>query len=178
MPEAPTVKIPYNADDPVKGPANARVTIVEFTDFQCPYCKRSQDTLHQVLAAYPNDVKLVAKANPLPFHPHARPAAEAAFCALDQGKYWEYREKAFAGSPKLEDSDFMTFAKDVGLNMKKFEKCYQSHTYAARVDADIAAGQDLGVQGTPHFFVNNQEINGAQPFEAFKAAIDKELAKK
>jgi protein-disulfide isomerase len=178
MPEAPNVKIPYNADDPVKGPAGARVTIVEYTDFQCPYCKHSQDTLHQVLAAYPNDVKLVAKAYPLPFHNRARPSAEAAFCAKEQGKYWEFREKAFASSPQLEDTDFMTFAKDIGLNTKKFGKCYQNHTYAARVDADIASGQDVGVQGTPHFFVNTEVINGAQPFDAFKKAIDTELAKK
>ena len=175
-PTAPQVTIPYNANDPVKGPANARVTIVEYTDFQCPFCKRSQDALHQVLAAYPNDVKLVAKAYPLPFHNRARPTAEAAFCAQDQGKYWEFRDKAFASNPKLEDADLMAVAKDVGLNMKKFEKCYQAHTYASRIDADIASGQDLGVQGTPHFFVGNQVISGAQPYEAFKAAVDKQLA--
>jgi protein-disulfide isomerase len=177
-PVAPDIKIPYNADDPVEGPANARVTIIEYTDIQCPYCKRAQDTIRQVMAAYPKDVKLVSKAYPLPFHNRARPSAEAIFCAKDQGKYWEYREKAFASNPKLEDSDLSQIAKDLGLNMKKWDKCVQSHAYASRIDADIAAGQDVGVQGTPHFFVNNQVINGAQPFEAFKTVIDQELAKK
>ena len=177
-PAAPNVKIPYNANDPVKGPANARVTIVEYTDFQCAYCKRSQDVLHQVLAAYPNDVKLVAKAYPLNFHNRAKPTAEAAFCAQDQNKFWEYRDAAFASSPKLDDADLLAVAKQVGLNMKKFEKCYNSHKYSARVDEDMAAGQAVGVQGTPHFFINAQVINGAQPFESFKAAVEKELAKK
>jgi len=176
-PVAPDVKIPYNADDAVEGPANAPVTIVEYTDIQCPYCKRSQATLKQVMATYPKDVKLVYKAYPLPFHNRARPAAEAAFCAKAQGKFWEFREKAFESSPKLEDSDLSAIAKQIGLNMSKYDKCVKNHTYASRVDADIQAGQDLGVQGTPHFFVNNQVINGAQPFEAFKAAIDGELAK-
>lgn len=178
-PVAPNVKIPYNPTDPVKGPADAKITIVEFTDIQCPFCARSQATLHQVLDAYPKDVKLVAKGYPLPGHNRARPAQEAAMCAHEQGKFFEFRDKAFANQQKLEDADLIGYAKEVGVrNMKKFESCYKDRKYASAVEADFQAGQSLGVQGTPHFFVGTAVVNGAQPFDRFKAAIDAQLAAK
>jgi protein-disulfide isomerase len=177
-PTAPNVKIPTRSDDPVHGPANAKVTLIEFTDFQCPYCRKSQDVIHQILAAYPKDVKMISKQYPLPFHNRAKPSAIAAVCANLQGKFWEFHDKAFAGPAKLEDTDLQSYAKDIGLNVKKFDKCVKDPAMSQRVDEDIAAGQELGVQGTPHFFVNTRVINGAQPFEAFKTAIDQELAAK
>jgi len=176
-PETPKIDVTYAVDDPFRGPKTAPVTIVEFTDFQCPFCKRSQDTLKQVETAYPDKVKLVERQYPLPFHNRAKPAAEAVMCAKEQGKFWEMHDKLFP-SQSLEDADIQTFAKDIGLNAKKFNKCLAEHKTLARIDADIADGQRYGVRGTPHFFINGKPLSGAQPFDAFKTAIDEELAKK
>ena len=174
-PATPHVNVSYAADDPAKGPKDAPVTILEFTDYQCPYCKQSQVTLEKVEAAYKGKVKVVTREYPLPFHDRAKPAAEAALCALEQGKYWPYREKLFA-SPTLTDGEFKQFAKDVGLNQKKFDACVAENRYANRIDKDIADGQHFGVNGTPHFFVNGESISGAQQFPVFKDAIDDALA--
>ncbi len=176
-PEAPKIDVTYSAEDPMKGPKSAPVTIIEFTDFECPFCKRSQDTLKQVMDVYGSKVKLIEKQYPLPFHQRAKPAAEAVLCAQEQGKFWEMHDKIFP-SDSMQDSDFTRFAGEIGLNKSKFEKCYSSHKMAARIEKDIADGQRVGVRGTPHFFVNGQVINGAQPFESFKTIIDAELAKK
>ena len=176
-PEAPHINVTYAPDDPVKGNAKAPVTIVEFTDFQCPFCKRSQDTLHQVEQTYPTQVKLVARQYPLPFHDRAKPSAEAAMCAKEQGKYWEYRDKLFA-KQELQDADLQRYAQELGLNEKKFSKCLATHRYLPRIESDIAEGQKFGVTGTPAFFVNGEMINGAQPFSNFQQAIDTALAKK
>jgi len=176
-PVAPNVSIPIGPNDTVKGPANARVTIFEFTDIECPYCKKAQGTLDQILAAYPNDVKLVSRDFPLPMHKRAIPAAEAVLCAKDQGKYWEYRSKTFA-SPDLQDVDLIRIAKELSLNEKKFKSCLQSNQKIPQIMASMEEARGLGVQSTPHFFVNLREVRGAQPFESFKAAIDQELNKK
>ena len=176
QPEAPHIDVTYAADDPMRGPKTAPVTIVEFTDFQCPFCKRSQETIKQIEAAYGDKVKLVERQYPLPFHNRAKPSAEAALCAKDQGKFWEMHDKLFP-SQSLEDADIQRFAKDIGLNEKKFDKCLADHKYMARIDGDIADGQRFGVQGTPHFFINGTPISGAQPFDAFKPVIDAALAK-
>ena len=176
-PEAPHIEVTYSPDDPMIGPKTAPVTIVEFTDFQCPFCKRSQDTVKQVETAYAGKVKLIERQYPLPFHNRAKPAAEAALCAKEQGKFWEMHDKLFP-SQSMEDADIQKFAKDIGLNAKKFNKCLTEHKTSARIDADIADGQRYGVRGTPHFFINGRPISGAQPFDAFKTIIDEELAKK
>lgn len=186
-PEAPRIDVTYAPDDPVRGPKEAPVTIVEFTDFQCPFCQRSQATLQQVEKAYPDQVKLVARCYPLPFHNRAKPAAEAALCAKEQGKYWEYRDLLFDVSPaspaagqherSLSDDDFRRFAKELHLNQKKFEQCLAENRYEARIAKDIADGQRFGVSGTPAFFVNGQPIVGAQPYDNFKSAIEDALAK-
>jgi protein-disulfide isomerase len=176
-PEAPRINVTYAADDPVRGNPKASVTIVEFTDFQCPFCKRSQDTLTQVEQAHPNDVKLIARSYPLPFHDRAKPAAEAAMCAKEQGKYWEYRDKLFA-KQELSDADFRRYAQEVGLNQKKFDKCVTDHKYAARIESDIADGKRYGVNGTPHFFINGESVVGAQPFPTFDEAVKSALTKK
>lgn len=173
-PETLHVAVTYRPDDPMHGSKNAPVTIVEFTDFQCPYCKRAQETLKQVESAYKGKVKVIARQYPLPFHNRAKPAAEAALCAREQGKYWEYRDKLFA-SAALEDADLLKLAKEVGVNEKKFSACVTNHETAARMEADIAEGQKYGVRGTPHFFINGRPISGAQPFNVFDQAIKDEL---
>ena len=185
-PETPHIDITYAADDPVRGSKTAPITIIEFTDFQCPYCKSSQKTLQQVESTYGDKVKIVERQYPLPFHNRAKPAAEAALCAKEQGKFWEMHDKLFP-SQSMEDADIKRFAKEVGLNEKKFEACTTPNPKGegstlndkikARIEKDIADGQRYGVRGTPHFFINGRPLNGAQPFEAFKSAIDEELAK-
>jgi protein-disulfide isomerase len=175
-PETPHIEVTYSSEDPMIGPKTAPITIIEFTDFQCPYCKRSQDTLKQVETTYGDKVKVIERQYPLPFHNRAKPAAEAALCAKEQGKFWEMHDKLFP-SQSLEDADIQRFAKEVGLKEKKFNQCLADHKYAARIETDIADGQRFGVRGTPHFFINGRPISGAQPFEAFKTAIDEELAK-
>ena len=177
-PEAPRINVTYAPDDPSKGSRQAPVTIVEFTDFQCPFCKRAMETLKQVEKAYPKEVRIIARQYPLPFHDRGKPAAEAALCAKEQGKYWEYREKLFENQTHLDDADFRTYAKDAGLNAKKFDQCLSEHRQAARVEADLADGKRFGVNGTPHFFINGESVVGAQPYESFKQAIDSALSKK
>ncbi len=176
-PEAPHIDVTYRKDDPAVGAANAPVTLIEFTDFQCPFCQRSQAVLKQVEEAYKGKVKVVARQYPLPFHPRAKPAAEVALCANEQGKFWPMREKLFA-EQKLEEADFKQYAKDLGLKQPDFDTCVADHKYAARIEEDIADGQRFGVRGTPHFFVNGRPISGSQPFSAFQQIIDAELAKK
>jgi protein-disulfide isomerase len=172
-PEAPHINVTYTKESPVKGPANATVTIIEFTDFQCPWCKRSQDSVKALEQAYGQQIKLVDRMFPLTsMHPRAMPSAEAAFCAKEQDKYWEMRDKLFA-SQTMSDEDFKQFAKDLGLKEKKFDKCMADHKYAPVIQADMADGQRLGVRGTPTFFVNGLQTN----FQQLQDAVKNELAK-
>jgi protein-disulfide isomerase len=172
-PEAPHIDVTYTKDSPVKGPKDAPITVMEFTDFQCPWCKRSQDSVKATEQVYGDKIKLVDRMFPLTsMHPRAMPSAEAAFCAKEQGKYWEFRDKLFP-SETMSDSDFKQFAKDIGLNQKKFDTCLTTHKYAAQVQADIADGQRFGVQGTPTFFVNGIQTGFPQLQETVKSELDK-----
>jgi protein-disulfide isomerase len=163
---------------PAKGSAKAPVTIVIFSDFQCPYCKRAEGTIAEVEKTYGDKIRLVFRDYPLPFHSNAKPAAEAANCAAAQGKFWEYHDKLFANQAALSADDFKKYAQEVGLDQAKFDKCLTDHTYVADIDKDIEAGQEVGVNGTPAFFINGRLLSGAQPFEKFKEVIDEELAAK
>ncbi len=166
------------AKGPTKGPANAPVTIVEFSDFQCPFCIQAEKTVDDVLAAYPGKIKLVYRDFPLPMHPLAPKAAEASHCADSQGKYWEMHDKLFANQQKLEVSDLKGYARELGLEGAKFDKCLDSGEKAKVVDAHKKAGEEAGVSGTPAFFINGRPLSGAQPLESFKQIVDQELAKK
>lgn len=163
------------AGHPARGPANAPVEIVEFSDFQCPFCLRATPTVRQVMSTYGDKVRLVYRHYPLPNHPNARPAAEAAACAAQQGKFWEYHDRLFANPSKLADADLKKDAADLGLDTAKFNACVDAHEFKSEVDADVKAGDAAGVNGTPAFFINGRLISGAQPFEAFKRVIDDEL---
>jgi protein-disulfide isomerase len=174
-PELPRIEV--EAKGPAKGPATAKVTIIAFSDFQCPYCSRVNPTMDKVMKEYDGKVKLVFRNFPLDFHPMAEKAAEAGACANDQGKFWEMHDKMFGNQAKLTVPDLKESAKGLGLDMAKFEKCLDSGEKKALVDADQKAGSDSGVQGTPAFFVNGIFINGAVPYEQFKEAIDRELTK-
>ncbi len=146
---------------------------MEFTDFQCPWCKRSQDSVKAVEQAYGDKIKMVDRMFPLTsIHQRAMPSAEAAYCAKEQDKYWEYRDKLFA-SQTLSDSDFKQYAKEVGLNEKKFDACIASHKYASQIQNDQADGQRFGVSGTPTFFVNGIQTGFPQLQETVKGELDK-----
>jgi protein-disulfide isomerase len=171
-------RIEVAADGPSRGPAKAPVTIVEFSDFQCPYCGRAEGVVNQVLEAYKDKVRLVYRDYPLPSHENAVKAAEAAHCAEDQGKYWEMHGKLFANQQALDLKALKGHARDLKLDGTKFDKCLDSGEKAKLVETNRKAGEEAGVNGTPAFFVNGRMIAGAQPFETFKAAIDAELAPK
>ena len=163
------------ADGPAKGPAQAPIEIIEFSDFQCPFCQRIEPTLKRVLDTYGERVRLVFRNFPLPNHPDARPAAEAAACADEQGQFWPYHDRLFANPMKLAMADLKQSAADLGLDTTKFNRCVDLRTYTSRIDADLQAVSDAGVSGTPAFFVNGRRLTGAQPYEAFKRLIDDEL---
>lgn len=161
-----------------KGSASAPVEIIEFSDFQCPFCQRADPTVQQVLSTYGDKVRLVYRHYPLPNHPFARPAAEAAECAAEQGQFWPYHDKLFANPSKLSETDLKQHAAELGVNVPQFNACVDSHKPKTKVDADIKAGADAGVNGTPAFFINGRMLSGAQPFAAFKTIIDEELRSK
>jgi protein-disulfide isomerase len=167
-----------DAGRPGRGPENAPVQIIEFSDFECPFCFRVTPTVASLLEAYGDRVRLVYRHYPLPNHPNARPAAEAAACAHEQGKFWEYHDRLFANQQQLGAADLKKHAVELGLDAGKFNACVDSRKYQKDVDADMDAAQALGVSGTPHFFINGRPLSGAQPIENFRAIIDDELARK
>jgi len=166
------------AKGPAKGPEKAPVVIVEFSDFECPYCSRAESTIAEVIRAYPDKIRLVYRDFPLPMHANAPKAAEAAKCAGDQGKYWDMHAKLFANQRALDAKALKGYAKELNLDQAKFDKCLDSGEKTKLVEEDHKAGGELGVTGTPAFFVNGMLLSGAQPFEAFKELIDAELAQK
>ncbi|MFL5444824.1 MAG: thioredoxin domain-containing protein [Myxococcales bacterium] len=175
-PSLPRVEVA--AKGPSRGPDNAPVTIVEFSDFQCPYCGRAFPTVEKLMKDYDGKVRLVFRHFPLSFHPNAEKAAEAAACAQDQGKFWPMHDKMFTNQQRLAVEDLKSFAKDLGLDQGKFDKCLDSGEKAAMVSADEKDGEQAGVSGTPAFFINGIFINGAVPYEQFKDAVDRELKRK
>jgi protein-disulfide isomerase len=166
------------AGEPFKGSTKAPVTVVKFEDFQCPFCKQVQPTFNKLLSRheYEGHIRLVHKDLPLEsLHPQARQAAEAARCAYEQGKFWEYHDKLYANSPKASADDLKSYGKEVGLNVDSFDRCFASGKYKAVVQQDLNEGAQLGLTGTPTFFINGREISGNLPLKAFEAIIDEEL---
>jgi len=160
---------------PAKGPANAKVTIIEFSDFQCPYCKRGHDTMEEVLKAYPKDVKVVFKHYPLPFHKEAEPASKAAYAAQQQGKFWEFHDALFNNQDKLGTDFYLATAKELKLDEAKFKADMNSEAAAKQVKDDSELGSTNGIQGTPGFFVNGVAVKGAYPASHFKEIVDRWL---
>ncbi len=161
---------------PSRGPEGAKVTIVEFSDFQCPYCGRVHDTVEKVMESYPGKVRLVFRQFPLKFHEKAPLAAEAALCANEQGQFWQYHDVLFKNQQKLDEPDLKAHAASIGLDAAKFADCLSTGRMKKTLEADQAAGEKAGVNGTPAFFINGTPLSGAQPLEAFKEVIDQELA--
>ncbi len=161
----------------IRGNETAPVTIVEFSDFQCPYCSRLQSTLKQVLDAYPDDVRLVFKDFPLSFHQQARNAAKASHAAGEQGKYWEMHDLIFENYNKLDENKFKEFAVKLNLNIEKFMADYKSNKYDNQIQEDFNLGKSIGVTGTPTLFLNGKRMRG-RSFDDFKTGIEGYVKKK
>ena len=148
------------AGDPAKGPETARVTIVEFSDFQCPFCSEAVAQANLVVKSFPKDVRLVFKQFPLDQHAQAEFGAEAALAAQAQGKFWEMHDRLYAGFPDLARNTVMRYAKEIGLDMSRFTTDLDSHKFKARVLSEQHEGEEAGVGGTPTFFINGRKYNG------------------
>ena len=164
------------------GGENANVTIIEFSDFQCPFCAQGAERVHELKKKYGNKIKFYYRQFPLPpqMHPNARQAAEASLCVNDQGmdKFWKYHDLLFKNQDKLDEAGLTKFAKEAGADPAKFTECFKAKKFAQAVQADMDYGEKVGVKSTPTFFVNGQLINGALPVENFSEIIDEELGKK
>jgi protein-disulfide isomerase len=176
--DPPRMAVSVATNDPVRGAMNAAVTIIEFSDFQCPFCARVTPTIAKLRETYGNSIRIVWKDFPLEnIHPQAAKAAEAGHCAADQGKYWEFHDRLFANQSRLQPEALKEHAAAVGLDAKAFAACLDSGRYAARVQQGVKEGQALGVSSTPTFFINGRMVTGAHPYETFAAVIDDELAR-
>ena len=165
---------------PVLGPKTAPVTIVEFSDFQCPFCGKVEPALKQIRDEYKGKVKIAWKNQPLSFHPNAMPAAEAAMAAYEQGndRFWAMHDKLFEQQEALSPQVYDQIAREIGLDLDKFHASIEAHRNQAGIQADMAAGSAIGADGTPTFFINGRKLVGAMPFESFKQVIDEELTSK
>jgi protein-disulfide isomerase len=164
-------------DDPVLGPDNAPITIIEFSDYECPYCKRwHDDSFERLIETFPDEVRFVYRDFPLTnIHPNAAPAAEAANCAHEQGRFWDFHRKLFS-TTLLNHQVYLSYAEELGLDQAAFDECVSSRRYKDEVIADLEWAINLGISSTPTFFINGIAIVGAQPFEVFYEVITKELA--
>ena len=167
----------FSADAHSLGPEDAPITIVEFSDFQCPFCRRWHEEVYEpLLASYPGQIRIVYRHLPLTsIHPEAFSAAEASMCAGEQDAFWQYHEKLFS-SENLGSEVYTQYAQDLKLDITTFEACMTDHKYQAAIQKDSDFALDLGIRSTPTFFINGLAIVGAQPLDAFKQVIDKELA--
>ena len=163
------------SDAPFLGAENAPVVIHEFSDFQCPFCQRLTATLEQLKSAYGDDVRLVFKDYPLPNHAQAFKAAEAGHCALEQDKFWELHDAMFENQDALEVEDLKRHAGMLGMDQTAFDACLDSGRHAARVNANLREGQEVGVSSTPTVFVNGRAVLGAAPYALFEQVIEEEL---
>ena len=177
--DAPRTTVARAAADPAQGAASAPVTIVEYSDFQCPFCQRVMPTIKQLRTQYGDKVRVVWKDFPLTqVHPQAFVAAQAGNCAQEQGKFWELHDQLFANQQALQPENLKKYAAAVGMDTAKFNACLDSAKFEARVQESMAEGSKIGVQSTPTVFINGRMVSGAQPIEVFQTLIDEELARK
>lgn len=171
-PQGKVVKVKINDNDASKGSKSAKVTVVEFSEFQCPFCKRASTHSANIIKDYGDKVRYVFKHFPLSFHDRSHISSQASLCMKDQGKFFEYHDKLFENNTALSDDDLKKYATELGADMVKFNECLSSGKYKAQVDADLADGQKYGVSGAPTFFVNGVMVVGAVPYEDLKQTID------
>jgi protein-disulfide isomerase len=172
-------KVPVADNDPVRGPNDALVTVVEFSDFQCPFCSRVEPTINKLIEEYPNDVRVVWKDNALPFHQNAKPAAYLARFAFEKGGnkgFWAAHAALFEGQKNLDESGLQEIAKKLNLNWDQANAAIKSGKYADKIDESMDLAMDFEARGTPHFFINGRRLSGAQPYEKFKEVVDAQLA--
>lgn len=191
QPQEPVYSVSVTKDDQVRyGPNNTDtkpmgcegekcpITVVEYSEFQCPFCSKALPDIEKVLKTYKGKIRWVIRDFPLSFHDRARPAAVAAHCAGKQGKYWHMYHELFDNQRKLADTDFKGYAKNIGLDTKKFDECYSNpKEIQALIDKNFQSGVSLGVSGTPAFFINGRRLSGALPFAEFQRVIEDELKK-
>ena len=176
--DAPRHRVDVSADDPVLGRADAAVTLVEFSDFQCPFCAAVMPTLKRVRETYGDQVRIVWKHFPLTsIHPQAFGAAQAGQCAQEQGKFWDYHDRLFANQQALQPESLKVYAAAAGLDAAAFNECLDSAKYADHVQAQMDVGTSFGVASTPTVFVNGRPVSGAQPYAVFTKIIDEEIAR-
>lgn len=175
-PRRPTFPIEVG-NAPTMGGKDAKVTIIEYSDFQCPFCAKGADILKEIKKKYGNKVKIAFKNFPLPFHNHAEQAAVAGLCANEQSSehFWKMHDEMFANQDSLDAEGLKKTAKKIGLKMDTFEKCLSENKYLAQVKADMEEGRKIKVKSTPTFFINGKLINGAQPMDVFSDLIEEEL---
>lgn len=181
LPQPTQQVVRYNVpidDDPIIGAENAPITIIEFSDYECPYCKRWHDEVFvRLLQDYPDEIRIVYRDFPLEsIHPNATPAAEAANCANEQGLYWEFHSALFGGEYGLSREAYIAYATNLGMDVDSFTTCIDERRYAAEVQADFEYAAGFGIRSTPTFFINGLAIIGAQPYEVFQQVIEQELA--
>ena len=171
------VEVSY-AGAPIKGDPKAQITIVEFSDFECPFCSRVNPTITKILEDYKGKVKVAFRHNPLPFHQAAVPAHKASMAAQEQGKFWEYHDLIFKNQRALTEENLIKWAKELKLDVEKFKKDMKKKAYDDRIKADQEFARSNGAGGTPSFFINGVRVVGAQPYQNFKEVIDALLAEK
>lgn len=164
-------------DDPILGPEKAQITLIEFSDYECPYCRRwHEEVFNRLVEEYSDQIRFVYRDFPLSsMHPEATPAAEAANCANEQGAFWQFHALLFSSSD-LSSETYLQYATELNLDVQKFTACVESGKYSAEVEADYQYAAELGVRSTPTFFINGLPVVGAQPYDVFKDIIDRELA--
>ncbi len=173
--DPPRQDVETSADDAVRGPADAPIQLVEFSDFDCPYCQRATGTIARLLERYGDQIRVVYKDYPLPNHPNAFKAAEAGKCANAQGKFWELHDKMFASQGSLDVASLKTYASELGLDAPEFASCLDEGRYTRRVQQDLVAGSRYGVSSTPTVFINGRLVTGAVPYDVFDGIIREEL---
>ena len=174
--DPPRQRVEILPDDPVRGPADAPIKLVEFSDFQCPFCQRATGTLAELIDRYESQIQFVYKDYPLAVHPEAFKAAEAGNCAHEQGMFWELHDKMFVSQDVLDVPSLNTYAAELGLDATAFAACLEEGRYTQRVQRDLQIGQLYGVSSTPTVFINGRPIMGAAPIETFDQIIREELA--
>jgi len=175
----PTFRADVEPEGPSRGAGDAPVSIVEFEDFQCPFCKKAYETLERLLVRYKDKVRIVHRDFPLqPLHPAAWMTHEAGRCAEEQGKFWEFRDLLYKNAPSADRERLNRYVSQLGMNPSNFENCMESRKFRAVVQQDEDEGKRLGVEGTPTFFINGRPLSGAQPESEFVRMIDEELNKR
>jgi len=170
-------KVSVSATGPSRGPQNASVTIIEFSDFQCPYCQKQQEALKQLLAEHAKDVRLVFRDFPLKMHPNAAAAAEAGACADEQGQFWAMHDLLFENRENLGTADLKRYARTAGLDGNRFDQCLDSGKTQARIAASLEEGERVGVEGTPALFINGRMFSGTTSYAELKQTVEEELKK-